>query len=77
MTMSGLADMETTLDFRILHLIATIIDGCAPASGRDRGHPPAETVRVLATLRQFLMSDLRSSWLGFPRPKAPDPPADG
>jgi transposase len=42
------------LDFRILNLIATIIEFCAPSRDRGRGHPPAETVRVVATLRQFL-----------------------
>jgi transposase len=42
------------LDFRILNLIATIIEFCAPRHARGRGHPPAEIVRVVATLRQFL-----------------------
>jgi transposase len=42
------------LDFRILNLIATIIEFCAPSRDRGRGHPPAEIVRVVATLRQFL-----------------------
>jgi transposase len=45
------------LDFRILRLIATVIDACGGPScdlGRSRGHPPAETVRVVATLRRFL-----------------------
>jgi transposase len=42
------------LDFRILNLIATIIEFCAPRRDRGRGHPPAEIVRVVATLRQFL-----------------------
>src|SRR3954453_21135858 len=45
---------EKALDFRILNLIATIIGFCMPAPERGRGHPPTETVRVLATLRQFL-----------------------
>jgi transposase len=44
--------MEKVLDFRILDLIATVIDLCTPSPGR--GHPPAETIRVLATLRRFL-----------------------
>jgi transposase len=42
------------LDFRLLDLIATIIHICIPPQGRHRGHPRTETVRVLATLRQFL-----------------------
>jgi hypothetical protein len=42
------------LDFRLLDLIATVIDFCAPPSERGRGHPRSATVRVLATLRQFL-----------------------
>ena len=43
------------MDRRILELIATVMDACAgPPSGRGPGHPPAETVRVLATLRRFL-----------------------
>ena len=42
------------MDFRLLDLIATVIDFCAPPSERGRGHPQSATVRVLATLRQFL-----------------------
>ena len=42
------------MDGRILRLIATVIDYCGPPSEGGRGHPPAETVRVLATLRRFL-----------------------
>src|SRR5689334_24903374 len=38
----------------MLDLIATIIGFCTPPPERGRGHPPTETVRVLATLRQFL-----------------------
>src|SRR3954449_8829915 len=41
---------EKALDFRILDLIATIIGFCTPAHERGRGHPPTETIRVLATL---------------------------
>ena len=54
MAMSGLSDKEKALDYRILNLIATLIEFCAPVRDRGRGHPPAETVRVVATLRQFL-----------------------
>jgi transposase len=42
------------LDFRGLHLIATVIDACDRPSDRGPGHPPAETIRVVATLRRFL-----------------------
>jgi transposase len=45
---------EKALDFRILDLIARIIGFCTPPHERGRGHPPTETIRVLATLRQFL-----------------------
>jgi hypothetical protein len=40
------------LDFRLL--IATVMDFCTPPKEQGRGHPRSETVRVLATLRQFL-----------------------
>ena len=43
-----------TLDFRLLHLIATVIDACDRPLGRGPGHPPTETIRVVATLRRFL-----------------------
>jgi transposase len=42
------------LDSRILRLIATVIDCCGGTRRGGRGHPRAETVRVLATLRRFL-----------------------
>ena len=42
------------MDVRILRLIATVIDSCGPPREGGRGHPRAETVRVLATLRRFL-----------------------
>ncbi len=42
------------MQLRILRLIATAIDRCEPMRGGGRGHPPGETVRVLATLRRFL-----------------------
>jgi transposase len=42
------------LDFRIVRLIATVIDACGPSHSCGRGHPPAETTRVVATLRRFL-----------------------
>jgi len=42
------------LDFRLLHLIATVIDACDQQPNRGPGHPPAVTIRVVATLRRFL-----------------------
>ncbi len=42
------------MDFRLLNLIATVIDFCTPPRKQGRGHPRSETVRVLATLRQFV-----------------------
>jgi hypothetical protein len=42
------------LDFRLLHLIATVIDACDHRPGSRLGHPPTETIRVVATLRRFL-----------------------
>jgi hypothetical protein len=42
------------VDGRILDLIATMIACCERPRARGPGYPPAETVRVLATLRQFL-----------------------
>ena len=42
------------MDHRILELIATVMDACAGPPGRGPGQPPAETVRVLATLGRFL-----------------------
>jgi len=42
------------LDFRLLNLIATVIEACEHPRSSGRGHPPAATIRVLATLRCFL-----------------------
>jgi transposase len=42
------------LDFRLLHLIASVIDACDQQPARQPGHPPTETIRVVATLRRFL-----------------------
>src|SRR3954462_10111528 len=56
MPTSGLsaAGRGTELDVRILDLIATVIERCEVPGEPGPGHPPAETVRVLATLRRFL-----------------------
>jgi transposase len=45
---------EKALDFRLLDLIATVIEFCTPPKERGPGHPRSATVRVVATLRQFL-----------------------
>src|SRR3954471_9276431 len=42
------------LRIRHFDLIATGIGFCTPPKERDRGHPRLATIRVLATLRQFL-----------------------
>ena len=42
------------MDFRLLHLVATVIDACGRQPGRGPGHPPGETIRVVATLRRYL-----------------------
>ena len=46
-----------------MRLIATVIDCCRRRRGTGRGHPPAETVRVLATLRRFLREG--TPWRGL------------
>src|ERR671917_2412139 len=52
--MSGAQTGTAALDFRLLHLFATVIDACDRPPGRGPGHPPTETIRVVATLRRFL-----------------------
>jgi transposase len=42
------------MDFKLFHLIATVIDACDQQPGHGPGHPPSETTRVVATLRRFL-----------------------
>ncbi|MBV1800421.1 hypothetical protein [Siccirubricoccus sp. G192] len=42
------------MDFRLLHLIAMVIDACDRPPDRGPSHPPTETIRVVATLRRFL-----------------------
>src|SRR3954466_8196326 len=42
------------MDFRLLHLIATVIEACDQPPSRGPGHPPSETIRVVATLWRFL-----------------------
>jgi hypothetical protein len=47
----------------LLHLVATVIDACGRQPDRGPGHPPAETVRVVATLRRFLREG--TPWRGL------------
>src|SRR3954449_6577284 len=56
MPISGLsaAGRGTEVDRRALDLIATVIERCEVPREPGPGHPPAETVRVLATLRRLL-----------------------
>ena len=42
------------VDRRILDLVATVIECCEEQGAPGPGHPPSDTVRVLATLRRFL-----------------------
>lgn len=42
------------MNFKMLGLIASVIDICTGVPEPKRGHPTTETVRVVATLRQFL-----------------------
>src|SRR3954449_2649305 len=56
MPISGLsaAGRGTEVDRRILDLVATVVERCEVPGEPGPGHPPAETVRVLVTLRRFL-----------------------
>lgn len=53
MPISGFSEWGR-LDFRMLDLIATVVGCCEGQRDAGPGHPPAATVRVLATLRRFL-----------------------
>ena len=46
--------MGDGMDFKLLDPIATVIECCEGRRMPKPGHPPAETVRVVATLRRFL-----------------------
>src|SRR3954452_476613 len=61
--MSGTSDKDTSLDFRLLNLIATVIEACEHPRSSRRGHPPTATIRVLATLRRFLREG--TPWRGL------------
>ncbi len=58
------------MDGRILDLIATVIGCCEEPRETAPGHPPAETVRVLAALRQFLREGTPWRSLGATADKA-------
>ena len=51
------------MDFRLLNLIATVIDACDQPPSHGPGHPPTQTVRVVATLRRFLREG--TPWRGL------------
>jgi transposase len=51
------------MDWRILDLVATVIECCEARSAPGPGHPPAATVRVLATLRRLLREG--TPWRGL------------
>jgi len=51
------------LDFRLLPLIAAVIDACDRPPVRGPGHPPTETIRVVAALRRFLREG--TPWRGL------------
>jgi transposase len=51
------------LDFRLSHLVATATDVCDRQPGRGPGHPPTETIRVVAALRRFLREG--TPWRGL------------
>ena len=51
------------MDFRLLHLIATVIDTCDRPPDRGPGHPPTETIRVVATLRRCLARRAKTALL--------------
>ena len=51
------------MDPRILDLIATVIERCQAPGKPGPGHPPAATVRVLASLRRFLREG--TPWRGL------------
>ena len=45
---------RAALNEHILALVARVVEWCEPPEHGGRGHPPTETVRVLAALRRFL-----------------------
>ena len=51
------------MERRILGLIATVIERCEGRSEPGPGHPPAATVRVLASLRRFVREG--TPWRGL------------
>ena len=54
------------MDFRLLNLIATVIDACDRLPNHGPGHPPTQTVRVVATLRRCLREGTPSRSEGHP-----------
>src|SRR3712207_379821 len=60
---SGYQTRTAALDFRLLHLLAAVIDACDRPPDRGPGHPPTEAIRVVATLRRFLREG--TPWRGL------------
>ena len=54
MPISGAAEQSATLHILIFDLIATVTKCCEEPRRPAPGHPSADTVRALATLRHFL-----------------------
>jgi transposase len=55
--------MGDGMDFRILDLVATMIECCAGPREPGPGRPPLATVRVVATLHRFLREG--TPWRGL------------
>ena len=55
--------MGDGMGFRILDLVATVIECCAGPREPGPGHPPVATVRVVATLHRFLREG--TPWRGL------------
>ncbi len=63
-------DEGAALNESVLELVARMVGWCEPPRADGAGHPPAGTMRVLATLRRFLRE-------GTPGTASPClPPAD-
>ena len=52
--MSGASDRDSYLGFQTSAPVAAAVDACDRPPERGPGHPPTETIRVVATLHRFL-----------------------
>ncbi len=50
------------MDFRVLRLVATVIDCCGRPHSGGPGHPPAETIRVVATKARMAICYKGTAW---------------